>query len=208
LILLEALGDTDIPIVIIGENSHVGNFTSIDIDDFRTAYDLTNYLLDHGHRRIAIVGGDGPCYHARCEGFRRAYAERGLKPCEEMVIAEEWIPSVYADARRSLEKLLSLPAQERPTAVFGHNDVFAISAIRTIREFGLRVPQDISVVGIDDEPEAQAMDLTTMRQDPRLVGKRAAELLLDLIDGNVAPGNKELLPTELIVRGSVARITV
>jgi LacI family repressor for deo operon, udp, cdd, tsx, nupC, and nupG len=123
---------------------------------------------------------------------------------EELVVTAEWSVGSYEEAAARLVPLLRLPARSRPTAILGSNDQFAIAAMHRIRETGLRVPEDISVVGIDDMPEARTMDLTTVRQDPRLIGGRAAEILLALIDKELTPGYKEFLPAELVVRGSVA----
>jgi DNA-binding LacI/PurR family transcriptional regulator len=96
-----------------------------------------------------------------------------------------------------------LGLREPPTAVYAHSDEVAFGALRTIRRAGLRVPEDVSVVGVDDHPHAALADLTTVRQPVELQGRLAGEMLLALLRGE--QGDQAVdVPTELIVRASSA----
>jgi LacI family repressor for deo operon, udp, cdd, tsx, nupC, and nupG len=94
---------------------------------------------------------------------------------------------------------------EPPTAVFAHSDEVAAGAIRTLRRAGLTPGRDISIIGIDDHPIADLLDLSTIRQRPDEQGRRAARLLLDLLEHRDAGPVHVTLPTELVIRGSTER---
>jgi DNA-binding LacI/PurR family transcriptional regulator len=114
------------------------------------------------------------------------------------VVTVDWGGRSGADG---MSRLLSL--REPPTAVYAHSDEVALGAMRTIRRAGLRVPQDISIVGIDDHPLADLMDLTTVHQPVREQGARSAELLLALLRGDHVD-RSVTVPTRLVVRGSTS----
>jgi DNA-binding LacI/PurR family transcriptional regulator len=125
-------------------------------------------------------------------------AEAEVPVDEELVITTTWGGVQAAEA---MEKLLSV--RELPTAVLAHSDEMALGAMRTIRRAGLRVPEDISVIGIDDHPVAELVDLTTVRQPVRDQGMRAARLLLALLRGE-SPDLAQKLPTRVVVRSTTA----
>jgi DNA-binding LacI/PurR family transcriptional regulator len=114
------------------------------------------------------------------------------------VVTVPWGGSHGADA---MARLLSL--RDPPTAVYAHSDEVALGAVRTLRRAGLRVPHDISVVGIDDHPVAELTDLTTVAQPVREQGELAARMLLSLLAGETVEKGITV-PTRLVIRGSTA----
>jgi LacI family transcriptional regulator len=163
----------------------------------------TEHLLDLGHRRIGAIGGI-PGWYANDErmiGFRAALAAEGLLPDPALVRRSDWrIPR----GEEAAEELLSLP--DPPTAIFGFNDNVAIGALNVARRRGLRVPEDISIVGFDDIQLAPHINppLTTMRQDKLGLGAAAGDALVARIAGDPGRPPMHRLPVELVVRGSTA----
>ncbi len=201
---LRAARDAGVPLVAVGSSGLTG-FPIVDVDNRQGGYDATRHLLERGHSRIATIVGprEWPSAAARLEGYRHALREAGV--VEEPALVEnasDWgLESGRAGAARLLERGSGF------TAVFAHSDLIALGAIRQLRESGLRVPDDVSIVGYDDLPVADYVDpaLTTVHQPMHEVGAVAARLLLDQITGGVAPApGSRLLPAVLVVRQSVA----
>jgi DNA-binding LacI/PurR family transcriptional regulator len=140
-----------------------------------------------------------PTRPSRSEGYYSALAAVAIPIDEGLIVSIEWGGAQGADA---MAQLLSLP--EPPTAVYAHSDEVALGAMRTIRRAGLRVPEDISVVGVDDHPLADLVDLTTVRQPAREQGVLAARMLLALLRGEDGVDQAITLPTYLVPRRSTA----
>ncbi|HEU5088450.1 MAG TPA: substrate-binding domain-containing protein, partial [Roseiflexaceae bacterium] len=165
------------------------------------AYDATRYLIELGHQRIGIITGNlqRGCAVDRLAGYRAALAEGGQLDDAALVTEGTFMqPSGFACANT----LLALP--DPPTAIFASNDEMAFGAMEAIRNRGLRIPDDISIVGFDDIPQAASVypPLTTVRQPLADMGRVATRMLLQLVDDLNAPAEPVLLPTELIVRQS------
>jgi LacI family transcriptional regulator len=188
-----------IPVVAVGVGDHT-DVTVVDVDNRQGGYSATKHLLDRGHRRIAtIVGPESwPSAAARLRGYRDALQNAGAEELVEH--AAGWgLDEGLAAASRLLERNLGF------TALFAHSDLIALGAIRRLREAGLRVPDDVSVVGYDDLPVADFVEpaLTTVHQPMREVGAVAAGLLLDQLAGGAPPPvAAHLLPARLVVRQS------
>ncbi|TDO30586.1 DNA-binding LacI/PurR family transcriptional regulator [Kribbella sp. VKM Ac-2527] len=162
----------------------------------------TRHLIELGHQRIAYIGGSPGklCAKARLAGYRTAMSDAGL-PIPESYLHDGNFNE--PDAALAMAKLLAQPTAKRPTAVFVASDLMAVSACRVIREHGLQVGKDISVVGFDDVDEARATApmLTTVRQPLGEMGATGLRLLFDRMRGADPQGHVEL-PIELIVRES------
>ncbi len=190
-----------LPLVAIG--SPVPGRACVRIDDGETMRTAVEHLAGLGHTRIGYIGAV-PLNVAhlqtpqdRLEAFRDAVGERGLVCEESWVLGSDW--TAEAAARDSLA-LLSRP--DRPTAVVAASDEMAIGVRESARRLGLCVPQDLSVIGVDDYVLSAVLGLTTVRQDVAGQGRRAAELLLAmLLDGEVCT-DEVLMPIELVVRES------
>jgi LacI family transcriptional regulator len=172
-------------------------------DNVSGAEAAVRHLHDLGHRRIATITGmlESRPGIDRLRGYRAAAQALGLAYRDEYVAYGDF----YAESgREATARLLKLP--EPPTAIFAAADMMAIGAVRAVAEAGLRVPEDISIVGFDDIQLAPHINppLTTMRQDKLGLGAAAGNALVARIAGD--PGREPLrrLPVELVVRGSTA----
>lgn len=189
---------------IVAAGGQVATYPYVCIDDHAAARQAVDHLLFLGHRRIGMIAAvdadrpDWPLTLGRSEGYYRALREAGLAPDESLVTTIRWGGTEGADA---MARLLSVP--QPPTAVYAHSDEVALGAIRTLRRAGLRVPEDVSVIGIDDHPLAELTDLTTVAQPVREQGQAAGEMVLSLLRGEQIDGGVTL-PTHLVIRGSTA----
>ncbi|MCC5894512.1 MAG: LacI family DNA-binding transcriptional regulator [Alkalibacterium sp.] len=164
-----------------------------------------NHLVENGHKKIAHIMGNQTTYAGieRAKGFRQAMRDHGLDVREDYLVDGGYYSQ--AGGREAMIRLLSL--EDKPTAVYAAGDEMAIAAIKVIKEWGLRVPEDISVVGFDDIQLAQHIDppLTTIRQDKELIGQQAAIMLLDKIaNQDTKHVNKtKMVPVSIVKRQSV-----
>jgi LacI family transcriptional regulator, repressor for deo operon, udp, cdd, tsx, nupC, and nupG len=201
---IAALTKLDRPVAIVG--ARVAGWASVCIDDVETARTAVQHLLDLGHRRIAYVGGslkdqlDFAAPLHRRTGYRSAMSAAGL------TIRPTWEVESDFTVRGGLAATrLLLAGDPRPTAVFAASDEMAIGAVHAVREAGLRVPEDVSVVGVDDHEMAEFFDLTTVAQPVHEQGRVAARLLLESVAGEHDGAPPELtVQTRLVVRGTTA----
>ncbi len=170
------------------------------VDNDAAAHAAVTYLIERGHRRIGMIGGRRGPRPARAHGYLKSLAEHGI-PVDDTLVREGDFHE--GGGRRAMQDLLSLATP--PTAVFALNDLMAIGALHAIKDAGLRVPEDIAVVGFDDIPAAQFVSpaLTTIAHHPRLLGNRAARMLFERLQGSAPDhGRCEEMPYELVVRES------
>jgi LacI family transcriptional regulator len=188
-------------------------FVLIDYDDEAPGCDVVNaanrpgardaivHLVDLGHERIGFITGtpNVGSTHERMAGYREILASCGIPWRQELVVEGDFLePRAY----EATLQLLALP--ERPTAIFASSDSAAFGVLRAAREVGLRVPEDLSVVGFDDIPEASYVDpaLTTVRQPLHDMGRTAVRRLMAMLEEPGTPPQRIVLATELRVRGS------
>jgi LacI family transcriptional regulator len=199
---LAALIAEDFPIIIQGALPGVA-VASVDVDNVAGARGAVEHLLALGHRRIACITNAPVVYTAakeRLEGYRLALAGAGLPIVDDLIAAAAF------DAPSGHAAMVQLLGRGVPfDAVFVASDVVALGAIGALRDAGLRVPSDISIVGFDDIPLAAYFDppLTTVRLPAFELGQAAGRALLERITDH-ATVSRTLLPTELIVRASTA----
>jgi LacI family transcriptional regulator/LacI family repressor for deo operon, udp, cdd, tsx, nupC, and nupG len=173
------------------------------VDDVAGGRLATEYLLSLGHRRIAFVGdeSENPFHFIwsrdRLRGYREALEAAGIVPNPSYCAEGE--PSLAG--ARSLARVV-LAAPERPTAVVAANDIRAAGVLEAARELGLRVPEQLSVIGYDDIEVAEMVGLTTVRQPLYRSGQRGMQLLLDRLRDRSAEPAREVLPLELVVRAT------
>ncbi len=170
----------------------------------RAAFDLTSLLLELGHRRIGMLSGPADVSTAqdRVAGYQRAFRHAGLTPPADLFFVDAY---TVAGGRRMAECALS--QQPGPTALFAANNFIAIGAFHVLRERGLRVPEDISLVAFDDLPPTIMLEpfLTVATQPANEMGRRATELLLGRLLGQETSTPQEIiLPTPVIQRRSTA----
>ncbi|MGW4022515.1 LacI family DNA-binding transcriptional regulator [Streptomyces sp. NPDC005009] len=177
---------------------------SVGAANWRGGVTATEHLLALGHERIAVVAGHRHtlCADARIAGYRSALAAAGVRHRPEYV---RHAGSDEGAAGRRVRELLDLP--EPPTAVFVCSDRMALDVYEAMAERGLRVPDDMSVVGYDDLPEARWLTpaLTTVRQPLSEMAATALRLLLRMMDGHRPESTRTELSTRLVERASTAR---
>ena len=167
-----------------------------------------NHLVENGHTKIAHISGDQRTFAGieRAKGFEKAMEALGLPLRDEYIVDGGYYSQ--AGGREAMIRLLSL--KDRPTAVYVDGDLMAIAAMKVTKEWGLRVPEDISFVGFDDIDLAKHVDpaLTTIRQDKELIGKQAAIILLDKMNAKEPNQivDKKMVPVSLVKRESVHRL--
>lgn len=192
-----------VPVVVSGGTSAVTS--SLGIDDVAAARLAVDHLVELGHTELAVLGGDlddplrSPVAQRRRTGVRAALADHGLRLADEHVVPGALNLAGGAAAMRSL-----LARGRCPAAVFALCDEMALGAMHTLDTAGLRVPEDVSVIGFDDHAMSAYLGLTTIRQRPAAHGARATDRLLALIGQPPSPRTHETLPVELIVRSTTA----
>ncbi|MBG0564205.1 LacI family DNA-binding transcriptional regulator [Actinoplanes sp. NEAU-A11] len=196
----ERLGLMGVHIVAAG--GQVESYPYVSVDDLAAGRQAMDHLLFLGHRRIGMIatadpGQPGwPAVRGRTRAYHEAHADAGIPVDERLIVEVPWGGAPGADA---MAQLLGL--RKPPTAVYAHSDEVALGAVRTLRRAGLRIPGDVSVVGIDDHPLADLTDLTTVAQPVREQGTLAGRMVLSLLSGeDITDG--VTVPTRLVIRGS------
>ena len=224
---LTTLHEQGFPIVMIDDQAEPTNMPWVGAGNRRGSYAATRYLLQLGHRRIAHIQGPGKFLvsYERYQGYCEALDEAGITPDPALVMEGDFMPS---GGQSCASKLLAV--EERPTAIFAANDLMAYGVLTAVEQSGLRVPEDLSIVGFDDIPlSAHARPaLTTVQQPFYEMGQRAIELLLSLLESprpvnhKWYPGSVQTyasfspvkqsepvhiqLPTNLVVRASCSAL--
>lgn len=193
-----------LPIVNACEYVKDRSITSVYVDNVAAAQEATEYLVTLGHRQIVFVSGpmDTPICVDRDKGYARALERAGLKRDPQLTVVGDF--SVESGIR-SVEALYA--NRRKFTAIFCSNDEMAMGAMQAIKARGLRVPDDVSVVGFDDIRYARYTDppLTTIAQPKEDLGREAMTLLLEILNGTAVEPRKRILPTHLVVRASAAK---
>jgi LacI family transcriptional regulator, repressor for deo operon, udp, cdd, tsx, nupC, and nupG len=198
----DALGALSCPVGLLGLERP--GFVSTRIDDVCGARAAVRHLLELGHSRVGLIGGDtdDPMRFTpplrRRDGYRDALREAGVEPDPSLEALGYFTIDGGGEAA---ERLLAVA--DRPTALFAESDEMAYGALRAIHRAGLRVPDDVAVIGFDDHVIAELMNLSTIRQP---VAEQALDITARLLTAIAAGGDVDLdevvLPTELVVRGS------
>jgi LacI family repressor for deo operon, udp, cdd, tsx, nupC, and nupG len=198
------MASADIPIVTVGLRTQA--FSSLTVDNLQGSRTVTEHLLALGHRRLGFIGGhqrepfNFPIPSLRRKGFEAALAGRGLVVDDTLVADAELTAAGGAEAMTQL-----MHVDERPTGVVVMADEMAFGAMQVAHDLGLRVPEDLSIVGFDDHELAEFVGLTTMRQDVPAQGRAAAGWLLEaLVATDRLDMHHEVLPTRLLVRRTTA----
>ncbi|WP_352885779.1 LacI family DNA-binding transcriptional regulator [Mesorhizobium sp. M0862] len=199
--MAEHCAASDVPVVLFNRHIRDVKISSISCDNVDAGRMVANLFLDSGHKRPAFISGNAVATSNldRKKGFLDRISERGGGTVP--VLGNE---HSYAVGAASMRELLALP--ERPDAVFCASDVIAFGALDALREAGIPVPREISIVGFDDIPMAAwaAFDLTTIRQPRRRMVREAVATLVARING--APlGSISLVPGELVMRGTLRK---
>lgn len=195
------LTQSKFPFVLIDHQGAGRDCPSVGAANWQGGYNATEYLANLGHTRIGFITGsmDLGCAVDRLDGYRSALRTYHIPDAPELIYEGNFFqPDGYAGA----QAMLDLP--EPPTAIFASNDVMAMGVMDAVRNRGLRVPDDVSIVGFDDIPQASLVRpaLTTINQPLEKMGRVATQKLLDLLKHPEKEADRIELPTHLIVRDS------
>jgi DNA-binding LacI/PurR family transcriptional regulator len=211
---LAELIDSGVPVALIGREFRHPHADLVSADNLKGGYEATRHLIENGHDRIGFIGvslTEGLRLR-RFQGYLEALKDHDLAVEEQLIVggrdASEQMPGYSTEEMGydGMMKLLEL--KNCPTAVFARNDFTAMGALNAIKRAGLRIPDDIALVGYDDIPLAShtSPTLTTVRQPTHEQGRCAAEFLLRRIDGdNEEPRVEKTFDCELIIRESTIR---
>jgi LacI family transcriptional regulator len=193
----------DIPMVWLTGQPPAQSLPGLDVvyvDNVRAAQTAVFYLADKGHQRIGMLAGHGSPQSDRLIGYRQALVQRGLPVADSLVQGQRFS---IEEGKQAMRVLLGL--DEPPTAVFAASDLLAVGAMLTIREYGLRIPEDVAIVGFDNIFVAEVVtpSLTSIALHQDQLGHRCGELLMERIRG-FAPdeGRAVEMPFDLVIRES------
>lgn len=200
--MLTALREREIPFAVLGNNVigdwNANEFDAVYSDDVQGAYELTSHLIGEGHRDIWFIGDIELPWYARCaQGYRQSMIEFGLQPR---------LSEIHSDDRQlGYLAMRSIVSRRDPvTAVFAGSDQIASGVYEALRQSGLNIPDDVSVVGFNDS-EGALMDppLTSVREFPEELGKHLAEFVLRRIQSPGREAQNLVIPTRIVLRSSI-----
>lgn len=198
---IESFCKQNIPVVVLNNLIQMEHLPCIAVDNYHGAKCAAEHLIQKGHRRIASLEGrfSPQIYHDRHNGYMDAIVSAGLT-VDPLLIRD--VDANELCAETCAREMLSCP--ERPTALLCTNDTIAVGAMKAAMRMGLRIPEDVAVIGFDDSYVSRVIEpeLTTVRIDSLQMGKLAVEMLFRLIDGEELSKWYIEMPTELIVRGT------
>ncbi|EEY9906281.1 DNA-binding transcriptional regulator CytR [Escherichia coli] len=189
------------PMVMANEFAPELELPTVHIDNPTAAFDAVNYLYEQGHKRIGCIAGpeEMPLCHYRLQGYVQALRRCGIMVDPQYIARGDF---TFEAGSKAMQQLLDLP--QPPTAVFCHSDVMALGALSQAKHQGLKVPEDLSIIGFDNIDLTQFCDppLTTIAQPRYEIGREAMLLLLDQMQGQHVGSGSRLMDCELIIRGS------
>lgn len=204
--VLDELNAANVLFAVLEQEMEGGCAYSVMSANEAGAYAATRKLLADKHDRVAFLDSAQmwPAIELRLHGYHAAMREAGLENQAITSASPDWTSAGGATAMRNLLDHCKNEGKPHPTAILAGNDVLAVGAMHVLRERGLRVPQDVAVIGFDDFEFARYIDppLTTVRLPAFDMGHQAVELLIQHIEGEPASQRTYVLPTELIVRQS------
>jgi LacI family transcriptional regulator len=201
--LLKWAAEENLPCVVAGRANREERLASTGIDDFAAELEAARYLIGLGHRRIAFLGSAWIQWSARQRelAYEQAMREAGLDAPSDLRFRGRYLEQTGEEGAAEMLKL-----KRRPTAFLCASDHIAVGALRVLQRTGVRVPQEMSIIGFDDELKVQMTNppLSSVRQPVSQIGAAAAGLLLDMIEGQPLSARHVVLPTELMLRHSTA----
>ncbi len=194
----EQFAQKQLPIVLLDLQYDI-DIDHVRIDNYQGAYCATQHLIELGHRRIGMIAGGQnlPVGHLRINGYRAALRHYGIADDPALIFPGAFDVAAGVDGAHYLLGLAT-----PPSAIFASNDLIAFGAMQVLYERGLRIPQDLSLIGFDDIPQAAYVfpPLTTMRQPLREIGRLGGEHICRVLDGTAATPLRCILTPELVIR--------
>lgn len=186
-------------------SNSIPGFTSILVDNIEGSFQATDYLIKLGHRQIAFINGKSSYINAieRFDGFKRALSSNGIELEQDYIIEGGW---TFEGGYAAMASILKL--HNKPTAVYAANDIMALGAVKAIREAGLDIPKDFSIIGFDDIEQGKYLSppLSTISTDLGLIARQCMKNLIEIINDDKFPSLKIVIPVNLVVRESARDI--
>jgi len=200
----DAFEDVDLPLGFIDTRFEFKRFDFVDMDNIQGAFQIVHHFVEHKHQEIGFINSPVELrnFEFRHGGFQQALKYFGLPYKSKFVFS---VNSTFDGAYHDMLQLLKKGA-ELPTALFSSNDLIAYACIKAMKEMGVKIPEDVSIIGFDDLPMSSMMDppLTTMRVSQRQMGQMAIQILLGRINHTLkAPTMKVNIGGKLVTRASV-----
>ena len=199
----EEIANMGIPLVFFGRTCLTDRFSSVTANGDEAAFQATQHLIDTGSRRIAFIGGPNhlDMVKRRKHGYLEALRENRI-PIDRNLVACEKID--YQWAMDTTTRLLQ--QEDRPDAILAFNDIITFAAFTAIKQLGLRIPEDVALIGFTDDVHAQYVTprMSAIEDQSRLMGQTACRLLLKNIGGD-AKIYREIVPQKLVIRETSAR---
>lgn len=205
---LDLFGSNGVPVVVLDSYFRNRDFDSVLINNVDASYKATSYLIENGHTDVGYLCSSVHInnFYFRKQGFLEALKEHGLKVDEKFqIFLEPTMEGSYRDMKAMLEE----KSTALPTAFFADNDIIAFGAMRAMKEKGISIPKDISVVGFDDMPfcEITSPRLTTIKVYKQEMGSIAVRRLMQKMNGKDNTIQKVEIGTQLVIRDSVLQVT-
>jgi LacI family transcriptional regulator len=190
---------TDAPIVAVDPHVLNADYPSVQGTNYRGALDVMEYLIGLGHRRIAYINGRPEIQSStrRHMGYRDGLSKAGIEVDEALIT-----PGDFSTPTGRVRAIELLTMEHPPTAIFAANDQSAFGVFQAAEELGVRIPDDLSVVGFDNISEARYMGLTTIDQFLDEMGYVAVQMLIRMVNGDSLDGQVHKIPTKLVERTS------
>lgn len=202
--LLKELIKENFPIAVIAQDLPALPIDSVTVDDYLGGYQVTEYLLSLGHRKIGVVAEGDRSSQERIKGYKQALVDAGLKVDEGLIL-------VCQQPTRECAKLnagILLDKERNQSAIFGCNDLLAVGVMQAARERGLTIPNDLSVIGFDNTDLSEVIypSLTTVQQPLKDIGYHVVDFLTQKIEGNSRTTHRVVLLPNLVIRQSTMQI--
>lgn len=194
----------DAPIVSIDPLASNPNYPAVHATNYQGALDAMRYLLSLGHERVGFISGRAELESSnrRLKGYREALEKAGLPIDQQLIAAGDYTTATGVSGARQL-----LALENPPSAIFASNDQMAMGVFQVAEELGIRIPDDLSVVGFDNITESKYMGLTTVDQFISEMGYVATQMLIKLINGVTLDDQTYQMKTELVIRNSCRELT-
>lgn len=195
--------NTDQPIVSIDPVMSYPSYPSVHATNYQGAVEAMEYLFSLGHKRIGYISGRAELESSnrRLSGYRDSLEKAGIPIDEELITSGDYTTQTGITGARQL-----LALKHRPTAIFASNDQMAMGVYQVMEEEGIRIPEDISLIGFDNIPESKYLGLTTVDQFISEMGYTATEMLIKIINGIPLEDETHKIQTKLIIRNSCKEV--
>lgn len=197
--LLAELLKEQVPVILFAYENPQISVDTVTVDDFQGGYAATEHLISLGHRSIGVIGENTYSCSERIRGYHAALQDVGIRAEERLIVCGG---SRLEEAETSGEKLLGY--DNRPSAIFGCNDIMAVGAMRAARKQGLEIPKDLSIIGFDDTAWCRIVhpELSSIAMPLQELGKKAMDVIVNQIESREKPRQTVRMFPKLVIRGS------